>query len=1817
MDVDATNCTLADDFECTMTGPLTDIHIWCSLYHNMGDPMAVMFTLRIFSDDPVGPGGSDPENRYSKPDKLLWQRTFNPGEFEVMPPSFESPEGWYSPCMGMYEPVGDTMCWLYNFYLLENEFRQEGSPNRPVRYWLSMHAQPTIPTQIWLGWKTSEVQQIDDAVWHFGELPWTWNEMHYPPQHPYYPRSLDLAFVINGKAEEPPQHDLGDAPDSTNSFGTPPPLLPMTAYPKGGPMGIQANYPTVFVIGSPPFGPIHMQPLALAHLGQAVTLENEADIGPDQDGMNNIIPPQNSPDLDGKDDGVIFPLVLPRCEWTTFDFWVTIAPFMPPVPDLYVNVWFDWNRDGDWDDTMQCPGATAPTPAPEWAVRNQLLPALPPGLHKIPTSRFLPWHPATGDMLPIWMRITLSEQKWSPTSGVLGDGGSGPANGYMYGETEDYYFVPEVPPPELDFGDAPEAWTAGFRYPTTLANNGARHIIVSGVCLGWNIDAEADGQPTLAADGDDINGFVNDEDGVTYRSAIVPGGMVDVNIVASVAGSLSAWLDYNRDGDWDEADETVFSGYSLSAGENDLQFNVPVTAVPGVTYARLRFTTADTALRYDGQTDDGEVEDYIVKIEEMPVKPLAEHLKWSQPPIERNPQSKTPVYCGWDEPSFKEEWEPPPIWKIVADDFRCLGSMPITSIHWWGSYVNWDRPQPPAVKPIAWKIGFWSNVPPSPVGGISHPGKLLWQIDVAADRVQENWAGFDQLPDIILETCFQYYVDLTPLEYFWQQKFIDPQTKDDVFWLSIVAVYPLGPLPPNLWGWKTRPWHWMDDAVTFTIQGDLKPDYVLDPSIVRPLEYCGQSYDAAFELDTDPNYIKWEQAFTGIRDWPHYEDEESMATVDTVVETVTKWTQKPDTGPNGIDVDASDDIWRPQLLADDFPCTMTGPITDFHIWGSWYHDHPPFGNPTAVTFILSIHENLPVGNKSNPYPYSIPGKVLWLKKFAPGEFQAQDYARLKEGWFVPCAEPQYYDSYADNICWLYTFFINPSEAFIQQQGNIYWLDVQAIPTPEIAFPEPIRFGWKDSPTHFMDNAVWATTEEPVSVPGPWHTLIYPLGHPYAGRNIDLAFAITTNMMYKYTQEPDLQTPFSIDIDATKDQIWNPQVLADDFKCITTEPVTDIHIWGSWYHNMVPGDPNNVEFTLSIHADIPAGPVNPYSIPGTILWQRVFKPGEFKSSIYADQREGYFVPCVEPQYYEPGGDSICVQYDFYVDPCSAFIQRGTSTKSVVYWLSVQARPSAPAGAPPMRSRFGWKTTALQYHWNDDAVWSKNGGTTWNELRYPPGHPYGGQTADLAFSITTQKQYEKFNLRRQVADDWRCESRSPVTTAVWWGSYIGYGYEACQCQTTTPRPTKPDYFLLSIWTDVPANPGDPSSFSHPSEKKWEYKADKYDEVLVGYDKHPEPGEPGTGGYEPVFRYSVKLPKEKWYLQKDVNEVFWFSVMAVYKDPVSPIVYPWGWTNHQCQAWEPKGLDEVAYWKLNETSGIIASDSSGNGNDGTLVGNPTWTTGKICGGALDLNGNGDYVKTADTTTGLNFAPGSFSVSAWIKPRQVTGSWRTILEYDRNNNDKNRFGMWLSAGGNFHFRVGNDTKSSNQILNANQWYILTATYDSTSKTMSLYINGQFDSSTVHSNGFNSPNVAKLTIGVRGTEDAEYFDGLVDDVRIYNRKLEASEVRALADMGKNDDAAAWELDPTGQWKWTPLTDQTGRSEDMSFVLFTDPNVCVNCADYNLDGIVDFKDLKVFVDNWLWTGPSGGCNNGDLDCDGDVEFHDFAILASQWLNSCP
>ncbi len=162
---------------------------------------------------------------------------------------------------------------------------------------------------------------------------------------------------------------------------------------------------------------------------------------------------------------------------------------------------------------------------------------------------------------------------------------------------------------DVDFGDAPDPG-----YPTLLASGGPRHLNDNQTYLGSLIDSEPEGQPNATATGDDLNGDA-DEDGVTMTMPMVPGETAGVEVTASTTGFLSAWIDFNGDQDWADADERIFNDRPLSAGINYLSFDVPPDADAEETFARFRFNSSGGSLGYGGPASDGEVEDYLVTME--------------------------------------------------------------------------------------------------------------------------------------------------------------------------------------------------------------------------------------------------------------------------------------------------------------------------------------------------------------------------------------------------------------------------------------------------------------------------------------------------------------------------------------------------------------------------------------------------------------------------------------------------------------------------------------------------------------------------------------------------------------------------------------------------------------------------------------------------------------------------------------------------------------------------------------------------------------------------------------------------------------------------------------------------------------------------------------------------------------------------------------------------------------------------------------------------------------------------------------------------
>ncbi len=412
---------LADDFRCDSGKPVTAIRWWGSFkgWHDNVVPLENLpyaFYLTIWTDVPAG---ADPND--SHPGRIIWENYCD--TYDVNFFGYEFDPRIQQNDLAKFE--------FYQDFEPQNYWYQPADSNT---YWLGIMALYNQEPNFAWGWETRPHFYKNDAVRLFAnpEPDTNYPSVIFEPVE-FDSNSWDLSFelISNPKTPTDPNMDLGDAPDSTNNFG-----VPMTAYP-----GIRANYPTVYETGSPPYGPIHWYPHDVAYLGNSVSLEAEADIGRDSDGLNNIIPYADLSDKDA-DDGVLnMPLDLPACGLIKFDYLVNVAS---PDVNLYVNVWLDWNRDGDWNDSFQgCYYFNSMYPTFEWVVQNQLLTGLSVGTHQITTPSFTCnsqlWRRNPLPVIePIWMRITLSEKLYTGS----GAGGSGPPEGYSFGETEDYYFIP-------------------------------------------------------------------------------------------------------------------------------------------------------------------------------------------------------------------------------------------------------------------------------------------------------------------------------------------------------------------------------------------------------------------------------------------------------------------------------------------------------------------------------------------------------------------------------------------------------------------------------------------------------------------------------------------------------------------------------------------------------------------------------------------------------------------------------------------------------------------------------------------------------------------------------------------------------------------------------------------------------------------------------------------------------------------------------------------------------------------------------------------------------------------------------------------------------------------------------------------------------------------------------------------------------------------------------------------------------------------------------------------------------------------------------
>jgi hypothetical protein len=194
----------------------------------------------------------------------------------------------------------------------------------------------------------------------------------------------------------------------------------------------------------------------------------------------------------------------------------------------------------------------------------------------------------------------------------------------------------------------------------------------------------------------------------------------------------------------------------------------------------------------------------------------------------------------------------------------------------------------------------------------------------------------------------------------------------------------------------------------------------------------------------------------------------------------------------------------------------------------------------------------------------------------------------------------------------------------------------------------------------------------------------------------------------------------------------------------------------------------------------------------------------------------------------------------------------------------------------------------------------------------------------------------------------------------------------------------------------------------------------------------------------------------------------------------------------------LNPVGYWKFDEGAGSTAHDSSGNGNDGTLYNNPTWVTGEV-GGALQFDGVSTYAEAPDSSS-LDVT-NAVTLEAWVYPNSLTG-WTNVIEKDQEGGYK--LGFYNNQVVFTLYQLLDE--SSTGTVPLNQWSYVAATYDG--QNVKIYINGNLDTTIAHTEEI-GVGESPVDIGWRRTSSASYFNGVMDEVKVWNRALTAEEINA------------------------------------------------------------------------------------------------------------
>ncbi|MFH1725559.1 MAG: LamG-like jellyroll fold domain-containing protein, partial [Elusimicrobiota bacterium] len=264
-------------------------------------------------------------------------------------------------------------------------------------------------------------------------------------------------------------------------------------------------------------------------------------------------------------------------------------------------------------------------------------------------------------------------------------------------------------------------------------------------------------------------------------------------------------------------------------------------------------------------------------------------------------------------------------------------------------------------------------------------------------------------------------------------------------------------------------------------------------------------------------------------------------------------------------------------------------------------------------------------------------------------------------------------------------------------------------------------------------------------------------------------------------------------------------------------------------------------------------------------------------------------------------------------------------------------------------------------------------------------------------------------------------------------------------------------------------------------------------------------------------------------------------------------------------PSGL--VSWWPANGDAGDIWGS-----DDGAPANGAAFAQGKV-GQAFSLDGDDDYIETGQT-----FADDqSHTISAWVYWRgdtswahqEVVGWWDpSVLPWQHR--------MFLGpAKGSHVLRYGDDWQDTGAVLPMNRWTFLSATYDGSDNSRKLYVDGDLVAA---KSGSLSAKFHLLSIGKQGSSNTEYFNGLIDEVSVYDKALSLGEIRSVFEAG----VAGMCTPPCGDGALeAPEACDDGNTSngdgcsaacavEAGYVCGGEPSVCV--ADLDQDGVLDNVD---------------------------------------------